>query len=388
MIKIKYYILRILSLLDFIIPKNKKLVIFSSFPDFSDNAFAMYIHMINKYKNNYQYIWLTSKNDSLSDYEKLIDNYNNTNIKIYPKIYKKNTLKGLLLYFRAKYVFYTHGMYPGVLIPQSHIVVNLWHGMPLKKIGYYEEDKTTKYRIARFKYTISTSKFYQNIMAKVFKVDNKNVLISGLPRNDFMFKNYPKVDDIILKNIKTTSKMIIWLPTYRSSKIGEIRQNGQSVFDNICGDDFIALNAILKEKDITFVIKPHPMEQLKIYKNFSNIKIIDNKELEILGINLYSLLKYTDLLITDYSSVFIDFLLTKKPIYFFVPDKDIYDSSRGFIYDLFEEQNIDKFILGSIEDMIKRVEDFNSLECIEFKEFEFNDIDNKFSQIIFQEIFI
>ena len=66
--QIKYYILRALSLLDFFIPKNKKMIAFSSFPDFSDNAFAMYIYMMNNYSTEYRYIWLTNKNKKIEKY--------------------------------------------------------------------------------------------------------------------------------------------------------------------------------------------------------------------------------------------------------------------------------------------------------------------------------
>lgn len=168
MVKIKYYIMKILSILDYIVPKHKKMIVFSSFPDFSDNAFAMFIYMINKHKNDFQYIWLISEN------ENLINNYNNQEEIVFPKVYKKNTLKGIYFYFRARYVFYTHGMYPGVLIPKNHIVVNLWHGMPLKKIGFLTNDKNNIYTIPKAKYTIATSKMFQEILSNVFHMQTTN----------------------------------------------------------------------------------------------------------------------------------------------------------------------------------------------------------------------
>lgn len=208
-------------------------------------------------------------------------------------------------------------------------------------------------------------------------------LITGQPRNDFMFE---KVDTIILKNFKKTQKMIIWLPTYRKSDVGISINNGISIFNNINIDNFEKLNNILKNQDITLIIKPHPMEKINMSQEYSNIQIVDNNLLNMYGVNLYSLLRHTDVLITDYSSVFIDFLLTKKPIYFYTPDKDIYKNDRGFIYDLFIEPEIDRYVLSSFDELLKIIENFNLYKKIKFIKLNFNEVELKFSLKIEQKI--
>ena len=82
-------------------------------------------------------------------------------------------------------------------------------------------------------------------------------------------------------------------------------------------------------------IKRHPYQVAYSgeKKKYSNIKFISNFDLATRDIELYSLLKYTDALLTDYSSIAIDYLLLNKPIAFSLDDFDHYKNTRGFVFD-------------------------------------------------------
>ena len=124
-------VLFFISLLDKLIPKNQEFIVYNSFPDLSDNSFALFLHVMEKYpeKNN---IWLVKTLDT-EKYKSLISSYgNNMNYELV----ERDSFLGFYYYLRAKYVFFTHGLFGGAQIAKSHCVVNLWHGMPLKTIGF------------------------------------------------------------------------------------------------------------------------------------------------------------------------------------------------------------------------------------------------------------
>ena len=240
---------------------------------------------------------------------------------------------GIWSYLRAKHVFFTHGCFSTIKPVSAQISVNIWHGMPIKNIGrYLGPDQPIKYST----YAVSTSPFFTEIISRAFEIPHKRVLEVGLPRNDLLLKE----KDISLKErICGKDKMVIWLPTYRHSVTGEIRLDGEAeknVF-NLPDLDIDELNAGLKEMRVVAVIKPHPMavqaEKDLTRKDLSNIRFIDEQWLINQHTSLYELLSLSDLLITDISSVLIDYLILNKPIVCHFPDVDEYKTSRGMIWD-------------------------------------------------------
>ena len=88
------------------------------------------------------------------------------------------------------------------------------------------------------------------------------------------------------------------------------------------------LNDLLRKEDATFLIKLHRHDySVVMEESYSNIKILHNE------CDVYPLFSDVDLLITDYSSIFFDFMLTKKPILFFPYDKEEYLSNDRSMYD-------------------------------------------------------
>lgn len=319
-------ILFFVSFLDKLILKDEKLVVYNSFPDFSDNAFSLFLYVLKEYpdKNN---IWLV-KNYDVEKYKLLTQNY--TDKENY-KIIQRDSIIGVYYYLRAKYVFFTHGLLNGASISKKHCVVNLWHGMPLKTIGLLGNNKV----VQKSSFGIATSIFYQDIMSRALNINKENILVVGQPRNDLMFQS----SDCLLKlNINENIKnVILWTPTYRQSNVGDIRIDGSSTNDLpvVKIKDLEDLNTFLFDINSYMIIKLHPMDILNdiIFDNFSNIKILKKNDLEVLGCQLYSLLGSIDLLLTDFSSIYIDYLLLNKPIGFIVNDLKEYSNSRGFIFE-------------------------------------------------------
>lgn len=328
----------IISFLLKLIPKSEKTLIFSSFPDYTDNAYAMYEYLKKNKGNKYRYIWIYS---------------DKTSIKKHPEIegYYKYTVKAFYYFARAKYVFTTHGIYSFLNLGKRNNIINLWHGMPLKTIGCMDPT-TGGTNPTKADYLIATSDFFKGLMYKSFEnVNFENVLLTGQPRNDLMFEG---TDFFTRRGIvrKSYRSIGIWLPTYRQSIIGDIRNDG--IFNDngisfLTMDDLHRLDIQLQESASLLIVKLHPMDSLQLidFGNFSNLLII--KPQDFRG-QLYPLLGACDYLLTDYSSVWIDYCILKRPIGFVMNDIEEYKKSRGLTI-----ENLDKKLPGVIIDTFDKL---------------------------------
>lgn len=313
---------KILSLFNKIIKKKEMIVLYSNL-GFRDNIEAFYNYLVqNKIYENYKIIVASN------DYKHI---KKNKNIKYV------NCYFGVYYFLISKYFFYCFGKYP--IVPSNdQIVVNLWHGMPLKKIGNLENGKE-KNKYNYFTYLLSTSSFFDEIMMKSFNCEKENIIHVGEPRTDYFYKNELKSD---LKN--RYKKVIIWMPTFRTTKIlKEINTSDSSNVLPLVHDinDLKLINDFLISENSILLIKLHPIQANEAIfsnmNNMSNIKLIDEKLLNNEEINLYELLTLTDILITDYSSVYFDYLLLNKPIIFTTEDLEDYKNRRGLNFENLEE---------------------------------------------------
>lgn len=368
----KKIIFNIFNLIEKITPKTN-IIIFNSFPDYSDNSYALFKHMLeNNYDTRYEIMWLTSNKNPQALSNEIKNEFNKS-----VKCYKKNSILGFYFYFRAFKVFCTHGIFSFIKI-KNNKKINLWHGMPLKTIGFLDEKYKNKEKVYNQDYLISTSVLFQEIIAEAFKEEKNKVLITGQPRNDLFFK---KSNFFIKRKIDKNKykKIFIWMPTYRQSIVGDIRIDGE-IKNNYLGvipfENIEEMNGILKEEGYLLIIKIHPMDILnKInLEEYSNIIILKTNDLENINEQLYPLLGETDALITDYSSVWLDYEILNKPIFFAMDDYEEYKNTRGL---LFED-----FIDISPYPVIKNYEEFTkfikSYEKIDINNRKFTDKYNKY----------
>lgn len=321
--RMKQIVGKVCTVLTFInkyIPKDGNTIILYSNLGFRDNIKALYDHLVeNKYYEQYHIICSTN------EYEK----YKKTN----KNIMFISPLKGIYYYMRSKYFFYSFGKYP-IYPSKEQIVINLWHGMPLKRIGLMSKaEQNLKYNY--FTYIIATSKFFVPIMAECFGCDENKVLINGEPRNDSLFK---KINIYQCFNIHYGGKKVIYMPTFRNSVDLRIDNSSSedTVYEKLKDKEVLkVLNNRLLARNIFLFIKPHPLDNFdKLFiEHLSNIIYIDDKIINDKNISLYTLLGNMDALLTDYSSVYFDYLLVDKPIGFIIDDIDNYDLKRGFVID-------------------------------------------------------
>lgn len=323
-------------------PRDNKIWVFGSTGGrrFADNAkwFFYYCNWkkMNEKDHPYQYIWITRSKD-------IIDSLKQQGFKAY-YLYSP---KGIYYSLRAGiYIFDLDIWDINFPFSRKAIKINLWHGSPLKKIARdvaKVDDKNifqkmriyNRNPIAFHKYDmmISSSKYVRKIFLSAFNVKNNNVVITGYPRNDVLlgaeYTNYylnQEEEYHKIKKLKEDSrnKLVIYLPTFRDSNL----EKNKNVIK-----DFLEYQDILDKNGIILLIKPHELERISItIKDKKNIWIIDPRS------DIYPLLRISDVLITDYSSVFFDYLLLNKPIVFFPYDLDEYKRSDRELYsDYYQE---------------------------------------------------
>lgn len=241
---------------------------------------------------------------------------------------------------RSKMIVTTHSPF---LNTKKNISLELWHGLPLKSIRLMNKNPPEKgseiylKKRKRPDYINSSSNFSTTILNSAFGLPFWKYVVLGYPRNDYL---YSKKKEYFKKTFGLNKeKILFYLPTYRE----KTPKKYDEFIKNLTFDEFNlrAFNNFLKKNKMVFLMKPHPQDNnlwkgLLENKNLSNFKLIFEEDLENNDLNLYEILGQTDLLITDYSSVYLDYLLTNKPMLFIPSDLNNYRKNRGFILEPYE----------------------------------------------------
>ena len=244
---------------------------------------------------------------------------------------KLHSVSGFWTLARAQKIVQDQGdfTHPLNLLLSRQEKIQMWHGVPLKRLN--------RLFGITYDWMISTSDYVNESSLKDV-IDAKNYINLGYPRNDLLLKDH-SVRDLVLCDrelynrakdafIKNKQKVIVYMPTHRESatSIGKAPSPLMPL-------DFESLNTFCSENNFLMVVKLHPFV-MQFQANFSPPEGYSNVYFHSAQGDIYPLLKYTDLLITDYSSIYFDFLLLDRPIVFFDYDFDEYSSNMGgFVYD-------------------------------------------------------
>lgn len=322
----------------------KNYIILESNPDLSDNTYALYKELLkNKVNEKYKIFWFVDDKNKFK-------NINVRNVH-FINYFKQTTLsekiKNKYINLKSKYIIDCNKLVYKKNKNQKRLF--LGHGMPYKSVPEYFNS------VGEIDGLISLSPFFDEDLSKLHLTEKSKILDLGLPRNDDLFSKSKDIKSLFKS--KSYKKVIVWLPTYRQrvNKDSRLSMNnsfglGLPVIYNV--ENLKEINNLLKNLDILLVLKPHPAQDLSVIKaeDLSNFVILTNKDLENADINLYEFLGQTDGLITDYSSVYYDYLLTDKPIAITTDDLEEYKKVFEFIYD-----DIFQVIKG---EYINNIEDF------------------------------
>ena len=304
---------------------KKDCICFQSSPDFSDNCYVLFQYLRKEYKN-YKFYWLVSQPSQFREYEAADVAFIKKNIcgsSLVP-------LKTIRILLSSKYSFFTHQSILQEYHNPAQLQINLWHGCGYKDI----HNKSCQ---VFFDYVLVPGPLFIETKANFFSCEKAKVLPIGYPRYDELLDK--KKVSALRKKILCDSfkKIIMWMPTFRKTKQNYSENLIQSdYFLPICScdADLDRINAECAKFNILLLIKKH-RNQIDNYVDMkhTNIRFLSDGNLSENKIGLYTLIGTADALITDYSSVAIDYLLLDRPIGFTLDDYEQYKMLRGFVFD-------------------------------------------------------
>ena len=378
--KIKHFIIQTFSIplywFSCIVPRSQYIWVFGAWEGlrYSDNSKHVFDYVCEKVPG-IRPVWLSRDRMIVS---KICDASR--------EAYHINTIKGFWISCRAGVVICSNGKRdvnrPAISMAKK---IQLWHGIPLKKIGY--DDKSMNNQRIGFmgslkKYfskfilnnsiifpflddkkwdvIISTSPIISERMASAFDVALSKVKITGYPRNDLLlaseFEPIPLIKKMASENL--VEKFILYAPTWRNDY-----HNNVLLFDGL---NRMELDKCLSRFNAILIVKMHP-----IFKDF-NALFDDNKTHRIHWLKdeeieeLNNLLPIIDILITDYSGAYIDYLLLNRPIIFTPFDFQQYINEDRELYEEYEEATPGvkcinwAQVISNIENILAGKDDYHS----------------------------
>ena len=310
----------------FAVLPTRNRIIFESHPEMACNTYPVYKYLVEKGLNKkYEFVWLS---ENASQYSEAPSE--NTKFINYTKQAKSfgEKLKTMYYISTAKALVYSNQL----LGTHGKDRISLWlqHGMPLKASNgtYCIKNDCTN--------ALCVSEFFADNFSSDARVDKDKMIFMGFPRNDLLLTDNDSMNKF---GFDKYDKVIFWLPTFRQrkdKKLGqyemEAKGTGIPAIDTV--EEMKKINFFLKSNNCLLILKPHPVQDLSAMKeiNLSNFFIISDNDLKEKGVQLYELLGRCDAMITDYSSVYYDYLLTDKPMGLTIGDIDEYIAKRGFVY--------------------------------------------------------
>lgn len=308
--------------------KNPKKILFESGPDdYVDNSRALSDYILSQSKYDGFSVYWAFKSDSVPNVDKRIIYFNKSGVL--------GSIKYIYHTVTSKYLFSTHGSFAWYCKYRQNYLC-MWHGTMLKKIACLQDPVKNKYYMAHCNLFTAPSVYYREIFAECFGKRLENIVVAGYPRNDLLFQSNNSKG---MLRIPEGVKMVLYMPTFRSAKGSTGSESSLNVYEKgminlVDKNDIKKWNDFLKRLNIFLVVKPHPSDKnTPCDIDLTNLRVITNEELAHYDVQLYHLLHYADALITDYSSVYCDYMLLNRPIAFVVKDMEEYKNNRGFVFD-------------------------------------------------------
>jgi CDP-glycerol glycerophosphotransferase len=293
-----------LRVLSRVVPQTR-LVLVSAYPETEGNAFEVARALLQRYEG--RVVWLREPGPAPKEVLEL------TRLELVPKA----SLRGLWAYLRAEVVFFTHGLYGSPRPTARKPIVNLWHGDGPKDV----RPENGVGGLISSTWFVGSTQLFSGYQAAAFGIPDDHVLITGNPRTDQLWR---RVDQEQLARLGVTADFVVWMPTFRRTRaVGAMREQSELTGAAEGGETEVsALLAGLRERGLQLVIKPHPMDAEE--RRWDGAVTITDADLVDAEVSLYELLGRSRGLVTDYSSVWVDYLLLDRPIAFLVPDRDSY----------------------------------------------------------------
>ncbi len=299
----------------------------------SDNALTLLHFMIEKYGRKYKYRVAC---DSLQYNElkkKIQSVYCNIDVACFPLFeggkYRIKYIKDLI---KSKYIFTAEG-HPQYYKSKNQLLFYISYYIPFKNDYIKGKGLYMQTYESLFNECISTSNLYSYITSTVFHVSFDKFKVLGFPRDDELLKPYncKALDDYINQSVDyRVNRVILYTPTHRDY------ERGSTLNRDFLGIkiDKQELESFLIRNKCVIICKLHSAQNSRVYRNEEIKGVLFYHASKDFG--LCELLQKADVLITDYTSTYFDYLLLDRPVLFDFYDYNIYAETRGFSYDPLE----------------------------------------------------
>lgn len=324
----------IFSFFNILFRNDPELILFGSNrgKQWSDNSKALFEHFC-KDPGTLRPVWISRNRSVVSEIR-----------EIYPDnaVYAFS-LQGLATYLKASQIFVSHSFMDMCYFPpiNGKTVNYLWHGIPMRKIGLSSPDSRGRGYWKRWNSVVDrffvSSEYESKILREAFAKEVEFVE-TGNPRNDRLFEKFGKRE-----KDSHPSRVILYAPTWRVTKSGGPENNVPFFHPEI---DLKRVDSFLEKIDASLIVRPHAALKCSDFSS-TRISFIPT---ELVG-DISDLFFEADVLVTDYSSVYFDWLITGKPIVFSAYDLEEYEEKYGF------NEKYAKIIAGAIARTPDEIED-------------------------------
>ena len=320
----------ILFPLSFLFPRSKKIWVFIGWQKnkdreiFADNSKYLFLHTSQHYPE-IESIWIGQDQMMCNNLKK--NGY---------KAYSIHSLAGVYYSLRAGYTIIDAVMrLPNWRYSGRSKTIQLWHADGIKKLAFTSKWTYSSFikmilhpgSFKHFYFLIASSEYIRdNFVCPSFDVKKTKVRTTGLPRYDIFFNSVKDANIDVHTELSETldhinqeksEKIILYAPTFR---------RGKDLVEQLSPLNFKELNYFLNKKNYHLVVSLHPKFSTSNWipeEQYSNIFFSNS------GFDKYPLLSRFDLLISDYSSICIEFLLLNKPTIFYTYDIAEYRKNEG-----------------------------------------------------------
>jgi CDP-glycerol glycerophosphotransferase (TagB/SpsB family) len=325
-LRIKIICFQIVSFIEKFVPKKKNLVLLTSWQGekYIDNS--KYVYEYLQQCSRFETVWMTNNKNI----------YRSLKYQSLP-VCKTKSFRGIWLQLRASVLFSSIQLadYNSWLVNRC-LYIDLGHGHPIKDPGKQhltEEFKVfTDLVLKKIDYrAIVASDYAKKLYPQVINIPDDHIVISDFARNDVFIDPSLRVGkNIIIEENKKNCRVVVYMPTHRS--MGAKTMMLEQILP------LIELQNLCERNNILFVVKKHffhrnEKESLNMYPNIIDVTNIDEIDPQVL---LYQ----ADVLVSDYSACYIDFLLLNRPILFYQYDIDSFISNERSLYYSFEDIDI------------------------------------------------
>lgn len=246
-------------------------------------------------------------------------------------VYRRGSLAAAWHYARSKYVIFTHPAFISRRLSSRQTVVDIWHGMPIKALGRLDRPQP---RVLA-DWTLASSERFRRPMAEALGVPVASVVTLNSPRLEHLARSHRDVWAELGIDRSRWERVVVWMPTYRGREADE-GGTGVAHPPLLSEDGMVALGDLLARRRCLLILRRHPYEAQAAPVAGTGVVELTDAVLEAAGTGIYDVLAESDGLVSDLSSVWLDYLVLDRPVIVYFPDLKSYTADRRLVLEPYD----------------------------------------------------